>query len=247
MLFCDVGFAQEKEVMVVRQTDGKEVRFDVSVVERVYVETESPSPEEESVDFGLPSGIRWATCNLGAASPEDYGDYYGWGCSEPYASDDDVTWSLYFRKIGGSGSSSYDCGTDKDPLKDYVYPNATSIAGTEWDVARRKLGGSWRMPTLQEVEELMNKANCTWEWTMENGVKGYKVTSKHNGNSIFLPAPGYRYGNALYNCGSYGGYWSASPFQSNSDIVNYMLLNASYFDWNFYGRCYGFTIRPVSE
>ena len=92
--------------------------------------------KELYVDLGLPSGLKWAKCNLGASKPEEYGDYYGWGCTDPYATGDDVDWPLYFTKLGGTGTTYSDCGTDKDPLKDYVTTNVKSIAGTEWDAAR---------------------------------------------------------------------------------------------------------------
>ena len=245
MLFCCVGFAQDKEVMVVRQTDGKEVRYDVTKVERVYVETESPSPEVDYVDLGL--SVKWAKCNLGVSKPEEYGDYYGWGCTEPYATGDDVDWTLYFTKLGGSGTDWSACGTDKDPLKDYVYPNSKSIAGTKWDAARKKLGGTWRMPTTAEQQELMNTDNCDWQWTTENGVNGYKVTSKKNDNFIFLPAAGYRSGTSLYDAGSDGYYWSSSPLPYSSDSAYLMYFNSSSYDWNYGSRSYGFPVRPVSE
>ena len=212
--------------------------------ERDYI---TPMPIPEAVDLGLPSGLKWASFNLAASKPEEYGYYYGWGCTEPYADDEDVNWTLYFEKIGGSGTSLDDCGTDKDPLKDYVGPNAKSIAGTEWDVARQKLGGTWRMPTTAEQQELMNTDNCDWEWTTENGVNGYKVTSKHNGNSIFLPAAGGRNGTSLYYAGSYGIYWGSSPRPDGSDHASYLYFDSGYYGWGNYNRCRGFTVRPVLE
>ena len=183
------------------------------------MEKESSPIISGAVDLGLPSGIKWASCNLGASSPEEYGDYYGWGCTEPYKSTDNVGWSLYFQMIGGTGTSYSDCGTDKDPLKDYVYPNQKSIAGTKWDAARAKLGGTWRMPTTDEQRELVNSDNCTWTWTTQNGKNGYKVVSKKNGNSIFLPAAGLRYGTSLSYAGSDGYYWSSTPYGSYADYA----------------------------
>ena len=210
-LFCGAGFAQSKDVMVVRQTDGNEVRFDVTKVEKVYVTTEEQTPEPESIDMGL--SVKWASFNLGASKPEECGDYYGWGCTEAYAEGEDVTWAwaLYFQKLGGTGTSMDDCGTDKDPLKEYFETNGHNIAGTKWDAARQKLGGAWRMPTRDEIDELVNEENCSWSKTTENGVNGYMVTSKKNGNSIFLPAAGRRqYGNEDL-VGELGCYWGASP------------------------------------
>ena len=243
MLFCCVGFAQDKEVMVVRQTDGKEVCCDVTMVKRVYVRTESVC-----VDLGLPSGLKWATCNLGAARPEEYGDYYGWGCTAPYAAGDDVNWTLYFKRVGGTGTGSSDCGTGKDPLKDYMnYVYHKSIAGTKWDAARKKLGGRWRMPTQEEVVELRNTDNCKWLWTMGNGVYGYRVTSKHNGNYIFLPAAGCRFDDSLIGAGSVGHYWTSETCPLESDSAESFYIHSDGFLWYDEERYIGFPIRPVTD
>ena len=209
--------------------------------------TPEPTPETEYVDLGLPSGVKWAKCNLGASKPEEYGDYYGWGCTEPYATGDKVYWAKYFSKIGGTGTDNTYCGTDKDPLKDYVSPNNISIAGTKWDVARQKLGGTWRMPNSDEIDELMNTDNCNWQWTTENGVTGYKVTSKHNGNSIFLPSAGYRYDTSLYSAGSIGGYWISSPPPGYSDHAYSLYFSSGYTRCDGYYRFRGYTVRPVSD
>ena len=213
--------------------------------EKDYITT---MPIPEAVDLGLPSGIKWASFNLGASKPEEYGYYYGWGCTEPYADDEDVDWTPYIEKLGGTGAGESDYGTEKDPLKDYVDPNDKSIAGTKWDVARQKLGGAWRMPTVNEIIELLNKDNCDWQWTTENGVNGYKVTSTKNGNSIFLPAAGNRDGTSLRRAGSDGNYWSSSPFP-------YFRCHAYHLDFSSdlygcyggIGRFFGFPMRPVSE
>ena len=203
--------------------------------------------KELYADLGLPSGLKWAKCNLGASKPEEYGYYYGWGCTEPYVDGEDVDWPLYFSKIGGTGTDRTDCGTDKDPLKDYVYPNNESIAGTKWDAARQKLGGTWRMPTFNEIKELENTDNCDWQWTTENGVNGYKVTSKKNGNSIFLPAAGQRFGSSLDYTGSYGCYWGSSPTPGYQNSACQMRFASNFQSYRYDYRYSGFTVRPVSE
>ena len=103
------------------------------------------------------------------------------------------------------------------------------------------------MPTASEQQELLNTDNCNWQWTKEDGVYGYKVTSKKNGNSIFLPAAGDREGTSLYNAGSYGHYWNSSPYLVHSDWVYnlYFVSNDSYRTYSH--RVNGFTVRPVSE
>ena len=174
------------------------------------------------VDLGLPSGLKWATCNVGADSPEDYGDYYAWG--------ETSTKSSY-----GSGN----CETWNKSIGD--------IKGTSRDVAHVKWGGSWRMPTKAEFEELLNTDNCTGEWTTLNGKKGYKVTSCKNGNSIFLPAAGWRNGKSLDGTDAWGGYWSSTPGESSTQYAYRLYFYSSLHDTSWYYCYYGHTVRPVSE
>ncbi|MBR3608332.1 MAG: hypothetical protein IKL50_00405 [Bacteroidales bacterium] len=115
------------------------------------------------------------------------------------------------------------------------------------DAARVNWGGSWRMPTKAEQDELRDTNNCTWTWTTQNGVRGYKVTSKKNGNSIFLPAAGCRYDSNLYDAGSFGYYWSSSLNTSNSNYAYFLLFNSSNVYWYFNYRYVGRSVRPVCE
>ncbi|MBR4119245.1 MAG: InlB B-repeat-containing protein [Bacteroidales bacterium] len=167
------------------------------------------------VDLGL--SVKWATCNVGAESPEDYGDYYAWG--------ETTTKSSY--------TSS-----------NYTYSSNPTSLPLSADAARVNWGGSWRMPTIYEQEELINTNNCTWTWTTQNGVNGYKVTSKKNGNSIFLPAAGYLSGSNLSSAGSYGAYRSSSLFTYNGGAC-YLSFNSSSVSWNIYNRSYGRSVRAV--
>ncbi|MBR4897541.1 MAG: hypothetical protein IKZ48_01965 [Prevotella sp.] len=171
-----------------------------------------------AVDLGLSSGTKWANMNVGASKPEDYGDYYAWGEVEPYYSSlDPLTWK--------EGKNGYDWASykwangDYDKLTKYCpkdlisfwdgagTPDGKSVLDAEDDVAHVKLGDSWRMPTYDEWTELRTK--CTWTWTIKNGINGRKVTGP-NGNSIFLPAAGYRDGAELYDLGNYGLFWTSS-------------------------------------
>ena len=195
-----------------------------------------------AVELGL--SVCWAECNLGASTPEAYGDYYGWGCTEPYKYDENVIPSLYFQYIGGTGTTMNDCGTDKDPLRDYATTPNKSIAGTEWDAARKKMGSSWRMPTKEEIAELCN--NCTFQWTTKNKVKGVLLTSKANGNTIFLPAAGFRYETTISGSGTFCAYWS-NTISNQPSKAPYIFLSNSLQNWNFEDRSHGFTIRPVTE
>ena len=130
-------------------------------------------------------------------------------------------------------------------LTDYEYIFiGNNISGTQYDVARVKWGGSWRMPTLAECKELINK--CTWTWTTYNGVEGQKVTGP-NGNSIFLPFAGYRYGAGVSSQGSYGGYWSGTLDEGGSYYAYYLYFSNGNVYWHNYFRYYGHSVRPVSE
>ena len=184
---------------------------------------------EEGVMFGYINGyvyadlglsVKWATCNVGASSPEDYGDYFAWGETSPkaeYTWENSVTYEEQMSDI--SGNAQYDAAT------------------ANW-------GGSWRMPTKAELEELENR--CTWEWTTQNGVKGYRVTGP-NGNSIFLPAAGYRLRSWLDYAGAYGNFWSSTPNESNSNFAYYLDFGSGYQLVNWSYRYSGLSVRPVAE
>lgn len=180
----------------------------------------------EYVDLGLPSGLKWATCNVGASKPEDYGGYYAWGETKEKS---DYSWNTY--KYYDSSTGYVDIGSN--------------ISGTQYDVAHVKWGGSWRMPTLNEIKELVN--NCNWKWTTYNGVNGQLVTGP-NGNSIFLPAAGYRLGTDFFGRGSDGNCWSATFFEGDSIYAYRLYFDSGYgywYDWDY--RYRGHTVRPVTD
>lgn len=197
----------------------------------------SPSIEmhngHEYVDLGLPSGLLWATCNVGAESPEDYGDYFAWGETSPKSDYD--TYKYY--------SSSTDELTKYCTDSDYGPTDTKTTLDLIDDAARVNLGGSWRMPTSAEQDELREK--CTWTWTTLNGIKGYKVTSKSNGNSIFLPAAGYRDGADVYSVGSLGDYWSSSLGSDSPDGACSLGFDSDGVNWYYDDRFYGHTVRAV--
>ena len=189
----------------------------------------------EAVDLGL--SVKWASCNVGASSPEGYGGYYAWGETEEKSDYDWDTYKYYLGDLDGDGI----------PYDFDEYANiGSNISGTQYDVAHVKWGGSWRMPTLGEISELVNK--CSWKWTSLNGVNGQLVTGP-NGNSIFLPAAGHRYGSDFYSRGSYGYYWSAALRREDGSNNAYYLdfgCGDSYWNDNCY-RDFGHTVRPVTE
>ena len=176
------------------------------------------------VDLGLPSGLKWATCNVGASRPGDYGNYYAWG--------ETSTKEEYWR----SNSDSYESSDSK----------WNNIGGnSRYDAATANWGDGWRMPTEAEFQELMD--NCTWEWTTQNGHKGYKVTSKKNGQSIFLPAAGWRYGADENRVGSYGYYGSSTPDESYTYRACDLSFCEGYYGADWGSRSYGRSVRPVLE
>lgn len=187
----------------------------------------------EYVDLGL--SVKWATCNVGATSPEDYGDYFAWGETSPKS---EYTWAnlKYCNDTSGDSFSKYN--QNQGGTRD----NRTTLELSD-DAARANWGGNWRMPTRAEQDELRDK--CTWTWTTMNGKNGYKVTSKSNGNSIFLPAAGYRYGSTLDRAGSYGYYCSSSLSTSDSYRAYCLYFRSGYVGWGSNGRHFGQSVRPV--
>ena len=184
----------------------------------------------EYVDLGLPSGIKWATCNVGANSLEDYGNYYAWG--------ETTIKSTYYE----SSSTTYGLNYSQLETQDYIDGGGNLTA--QYDAARANWGGAWRMPTKSEMQELINK--CNWTWTTLNGKNGYKVTGP-NGNSIFLPAAGYRYGSSHGNAGNYGYYWSSMPNKSYAHFANYLEFGSDKHFMLNHNRYYGQSVRPVLE
>ena len=187
--------------------------------------------EHEYVDLGLPSGTLWATCNVGASSPEEYGDYFAWGETEAKS---EYNWSTYFDTEDGGNT-----------FKKYYNNGGLTELLAEDDAATANWGSGWRMPSLDQIKELYNSVYTTTTWTTQNGVNGRKITSNSNGNSIFLPAAGYRYDTSLYFAGSRGYYWSRSLFTSYSYHAYGLYFDSSYVDWRSYYRGSGFTVRAV--
>ncbi len=187
------------------------------------------------VDLGLPSGLLWATCNVGADSPEDYGDYFAWGETETKST---YNWSTY--KWCNNSDWPYDF-TKYNTESDYGTVDNKTVLEMSDDAAHVNWGGGWRMPTKAEMQEL--KDNCPSEWTTQNGVNGRKFTGP-NGESIFLPAAGYYSGGSLNDAGSDGCYWSSS-LGTGSPYYAYNLYFRGAVDMNSYSRYCGLSVRPV--
>lgn len=211
-----------------------EVDDKINFVPESYTSSNGTENGHEYVNLGL--SVKWATCNVGASSPEEYGDYFAWGEIEPKEVYD---WSTY--KYG-----PYDSLTKYNTDSSYgTVDNKTTLDLSD-DAARANWGGNWRMPTDTEILELID--NCTWTWTTQNGVYGCKVTSYKNGKSIFLPATGWRIDSGLHDAGSYGHYWSSSLCTANTFeayvLVSYYLSGVGVYRGSI-GRSFGLSVRPV--
>ncbi|MBO5632452.1 MAG: hypothetical protein J5965_25635 [Aeriscardovia sp.] len=196
------------------------------------------------VDLGLPSGTLWATCNIGANNPEEYGDYFAWGETKGYSSGKtDFVWDTYRW-----------CNDDYDEMTKYCtkssygyngFTDEKTELGLEDDAAYVNWGPAWRMPSYEQFQELINSSYTTTEWTTLNGVDGRKITSKANGNSIFLPAAGCRDGSSLSYDGSYGDCWARTLRTSGPDYARGLYFNSDYVDAAGDNRCLGLSVRPV--
>lgn len=182
------------------------------------------------VDLGLPSGLKWATTNVGASSPSEYGNYYAWGKT--------TSWSLYDH------SDSLRYLTLISDLRTSGIIDTSGELTMSHDVSQTKWRSTWRMPTRDEFQELID--NCTWSWISMK--RGYKVTGP-NGNSIFLPAAGFSQGNSPIATGANGFYWSTTPYEDGNGRVGSFCLRFHSGDWEMSSgaRSQGRTVRPVSK
>lgn len=218
--------------------------------EQALFHNTQPVDFTQPVDLGL--SVKWAACNLGANRPEEFGGYYQWAGTQnvtstsiylvwsncPYhtGADSDKGWTKYVP----ADKSSYWSGSGS--------PDNKTVLDLEDDAAHVTLGDKWRMPTDEEWTELIN--NCTWTWTSQNRVEGYKVTSNKSGytdKSIFLPSAGFRSGDNLNHAGSLGCYWSSSLHTGYPDWAREASFNSGYVGRHLNDRYCGYSVRPVSE
>lgn len=195
------------------------------------------SSSHECVDLGLPSGLKWATCNVGADKPEEYGDYYAWGETETKQRYD---WDTY--KHGNGYANLFKYCTDANSGRDGFTDGKTQLDPID-DVVRVKWGGRWRMPTYDDWLELYN--NCTWASATRNGVVGHEMVSKINGNRVFFPAAG-NYDVKKHNEGLIGYYWSSSIYVTDQAYARCV----KFYPDNLYAlehRYCGLSVRPVRE
>lgn len=228
-------------------------------IQAISQNTSGPALTHEYVDLGL--SVLWATCNVGADTPEGYGDYFSWGEIETYYEDgysqsqnpvwkdgksSGYNWSTYKYSFGSSGKMTKYCLDASYGYNDFV-DNKKEL-DPEDDAASTLWGGSWRVPSRDEWDELKN--SCSWIWTTLNGVKGYKVTSLVAGfenSSIFLPAAGWRMGVELSDIDSIGHYWINEVEPPSSFSRTFCIYPSLSNTKSSYGtaRDIGQTIRPV--
>lgn len=207
--------------------------------DRIHSIGEYPVGIDISVDLGL--SVKWASYNVGASYPWEYGDYFAWGETEPK---DDYSWSTYKWCMGSERTMNKYCTNSSYGYNGFT--DSRTILDSEDDAATVNWGGSWRMPTKAEQDELRD--NCTWTWTTLNGVYGRKVTSNKEGYTdkwIFLPVAGYRNVTSLLIAGTSGFYWSSSLNTVSPDGACYVGFDSQNVGWYYFIRYYGLSVRPV--
>ena len=200
-----------------------------------WLPAQDPFNGHDYVDLGLPSGTLWATCNVGAEKPEDYGLYFAWGETVGYNPDgsDGHNFGANYKWSDGSRSNitKYKYGLDNK-----------SILDLEDDAAHENWGGNWRMPTANEVDELFEYCIC--KYTNLNDINGYEITSKNNGNQIFLPVAGWTDITSGLGINLYGYYWTANG--SGEKATNFFFTSNDHGSWFSY-RYIGQSVRPVTK
>ncbi len=233
--------------MRVKTDDGSVAKYDVEHVIEVYYTEEAETLDDQGVtvsgkegiytyvDLGLESGTKWATYNVGATKPTEYGDYFAWGETWPK---EEYSWSTYKWCKGSKSSMTKYCTTS-----DYGTVDNKTVLDAEDDAATANLGSAWRMPTTEELRELID--GCSWKWVEDfngSGVNGQLGTSKANGSTIFLPAAGRRFDTDLYYVGYY---WLSSLSESLPiDACSLYFFDGS-IDWSSNYRYCGQSVRAV--
>lgn len=242
LLLMAAGLQQAwAQKVVLYKINGEVIKYDVSELDSlVFEEKGAPSEENhEWVDLGLPSGTLWATCNIGSDSPEQYGDYFSWGETEPK----DIYDTSHYKFNRGSGMmtkyctvSSFGSGGMTDDLTELL---------PEDDAATANWGNDWQMPSREQVEELLDTTFTTSKWTNLNDFYGTKITSKKSGDWIFLPATGFVDGITIYRRDSFGSCWTRSlREESPRDAYDWAHLWSGT-SWGVDRRYMGENVRPV--
>lgn len=254
-VMCLLSFtANAQSTMRIEFEDGKQVDYPVSSITSIKWFTNETTPSGvQAVDLGL--SVKWANMNIGATSMEDYGDYFAWGetvgCKGGKKTFNESTYKYYLSttKKDKDGftveTKGYTKYVPKSKAATYGYDgfyDDKTVLDPEDDAAIANWGGSWRMPTKAEQDELRTK--CTWEWKELNGKKGCKVTGP-NGNFIFLPAAGNRYDSVLGYTNSGGAYWFSLCTDYSINAYYFFFNHSGTVDWNSSYRYWGLSVRAV--
>ena len=193
------------------------------------------------VDLGLPSGTLWATCNVGADKPSDYGFYFQWGDTQGYTAAQVGTGEG--QKMFALDWSDYKWGVGPSFTK---YTTAGATLELEDDAAHANMGGSWHMPTLAQIQELINTANTTSTWTTQDDINGRLFTSKSDtSKSIFIPAAGYAWDGSVQSSGDYGVVWSSMLNTDGVSSGQYLVFLSGGVSLSSVSRCSGLSVRGV--
>lgn len=185
--------------------------------------------KEDAIDLGL--SVKWASRNMGASSPYDFGYYFSWGETAPYSYGTD-------KYHGLDGYQYYDIENER------FIDIGNDIRETVYDVAYTVYGNKWRLPSTNDFEELINK--CKWTWMTSHGANGYLVTGP-NGNSIFLPVAGFYNGRFLQNDGENGYYWGSNIYENDTRYAWCLTISSSgYATTGWYRPC-GLSVRAVAK
>ena len=259
--------------LIVYKTDGSTIKLPAEEVQRIAAydygedpvtpggDTGEAPAGAKAVDLGLPSGTKWANMNIGATSPQESGLYFAWGETTGYTSDTtdgrlfdwaNYKWMadgqsdwMYINKYQIADGKTEACWYEYDwDIVDYKFiGDSLTVLEVSDDAAAANWGGDWRMPTIEDYQELL--ANCTSEWITVGNVSGRKFTSKVNGNAIFFPAAGYRDGGSLDYVGARGFYWSASLSTSYSSRGRYLYFYSGDVSTGYGNRYFGQSVRAV--
>ena len=203
LMLAGVQNASAQKVTL-HKAGGEAVEFNISRIDSIAIVGRYDTDTKEFVDLGLPSGTLWATCNIGASKPEGYGYYFAWGETEPKTS---YTWGNYKYCEGEENTLTKYCQDSDNGYQGFT--DSRTQLETADDAATAKWGSEWQLPSKAQIEELLNQEYNKVEMSTQKGVVGLLVTSKSNGNSIFLPAAGY---DNRVHVGSWGNYWSRSVY-----------------------------------
>lgn len=233
LVACPEGFAQgqvkrNKTTPATQNTSRANTERAKKPTSKRGMASEGTKAGHAYVDLGL--SVKWATCNLGASSPDESGDFYGWGETR--------------TKSEFTEGNSLTFGKTASELRSMGIINGAGVLNPAYDAATVNWGKSWRMPTLDEINELRN--SCQWTWTSLNGINGYRVTGP-NGKSIFLPAAGSRSGYQFYDVGRDGNYYSSSAYMEGNRDMWFILFRQNSVDVGWYVRFGGRSIRPVTK